>query len=177
MGSWIQTGRIWLGLAPLVLAAPLASANGGKVSCEILENGRPATGTIVLLAGDNEVADAACGKPVAVPSGADTAILRLDGALDGPEQRTALDAGKPLLRADFATGLLEVRIQSQGRDTAGIAVIRKNGKQIGTLGSGVTAHLSTGSYDVIARYRTRERRFEAVDIQPDRRTALNASFD
>ena len=81
------------------------------------------------------------------------------------------------LRADFATGLLEVRIQSKGRDTAGIAVIRRDGKQIGTLGSGVTAHLSTGSYEVIARYRTHERRFENVAIQADQRTALNASFD
>src|SRR5688572_31241826 len=126
MGSWIQGGRFWLVLGPLLLAPPLANANGAKVSCEILENGRPASGTIVLLAGTTEVADGACGKPLSIPAGADSAVLRLDGALDGPEQRATLDPTTPTLRADFATGLLEVRIQSQGRDTAGIAVIRRN---------------------------------------------------
>lgn len=167
------------GLTALVLGVPAALANGGgKVTCEITENGRPATGTIVLMAGSAELGDGTCGKPVVVPAEADTAVLRLDGALDGPELRTPLTGARPaVLRADFATGLLEVRIQSQGRDTAGIAVIRRAGKQIGTLGSGVTAHLSAGSYEVIARYRSQERRFDKVAIQPDQRTALNVSFD
>lgn len=178
-GQWGR--RLGVGLVPLLLAgAPARASGGGKISCEITENGRPASGTIVIMAGAAEVADGACGKPIAVPGNADSAVLRLDGALDGPELRTPLAAGpaRPaVLHADFSTGLLEVRIQSQGRDTAGIAVIRRDGKQIGTLGSGVTAHLSSGTYEVVARYRTHEKRFEQVDIQPDRRTALNASFE
>jgi len=181
MGIRLRSHLVAIGLAPLLLAGTPASATGGgKVSCEITENGRAASGTIVLYAGAAEVADGTCGKAFALPAGADSAVLRLDGALDGPEQRKQLDtdASKAAnLRADFATGLLEVRIQSKGRDTAGIAVIRRAGKQIGTLGSGVTAHLSTGSYEVIARYRTHERRFETVAIQADQRTALTASFD
>ena len=84
MGSWIQGRRFWLAFGPLVVAPLLASANGAKVNCEILENGRPASGTIVLLAGSTEVADGACGKPLSIPAGADSAVLRLDGALDGP---------------------------------------------------------------------------------------------
>ena len=52
-----------------------------------------------------------------------------------------------------------------------MAVIRKDGKQIGTLGSGVAAHLSAGSYEVVARYRSQEKRFDDVQIKKGERTA------
>ena len=81
------------------------------------------------------------------------------------------------LDADFATGLLEMRIRSQGHDAAGMAVIRRTTRQIGTLGSGVAAHLSVGAYKVVARYRTQERRFDDVQIQRGQRTLLDASFE
>jgi hypothetical protein len=167
-------------LAPLwLLALPAVATSGARVTCEITENGQTASGTIVVLADGAEVVEGTCGRPLAIPAGAHEAVLRLDGALDGPERRMSLEAtaGRTVpLSADFATGLLEVRIQSQGRDTAGIAVIRKAGRQVGTLGSGVTAHLSVGSYEVIARYRSHEQRFEAVEIRKGERQALAASF-
>ena len=81
------------------------------------------------------------------------------------------------LNADFATGLLEVKIQSQGRDTAGMAVIRKADKQVGTLGSGVAAHLSVGTYQVIARYRAQQKTFDNVAITAGQRTHLEVSFE
>jgi hypothetical protein len=155
------------------------ATSGARVTCEITENGQPASGTVSVLADGAEVVEGACGRPLAIPAGMHEAVLRLDGALDGPERRLPLEAaaGRTVpLNADFATGLLEVRIQSQGRDTAGIAVIRKAGRQVGTLGSGVTAHLSVGNYEVIARYRNQERRFEAVEIRNGERQALEASF-
>jgi hypothetical protein len=149
------------------------------VTCEITENGQPASGTISVWVDGAELAEGTCGRPLAIPAGEHEVVLRLDGALDGPERRLPLQAlaGRTVpVSADFSTGLLEVRIQSQGRDTAGIAVIRRGGRQVGTLGSGVAAHLSVGSYEVIARYRTHERRFEAVEIRKGERTALAASF-
>jgi hypothetical protein len=167
-------------LMPLLLAGQPALATGGaRVTCEITENGQAASGTMAVVSGDAEIADGVCGKPLAIPPGTHEVVLRLDGALDGPELRRSLDAasGKTTpLTGDFATGLLEVRIQSDGKDTAGIAVIRKGGRQIGTLGSGVTAHLSVGSYEVIARYRTHQRRFDTVRIERDQRTALSVGF-
>jgi hypothetical protein len=176
-------GSRWGGalfLAPLwLLAVPAVAASGARVTCEITENGQPASGTISVLADGAEGLEGTCGRPLAIPAGMHDAVLRLDGALDGPEQRLQLEAtaGRTVpISADFATGLLEVRIQSQGRDTAGIAVIRKGERQVGTLGSGVTAHLSVGSYEVIARYRSLERRFDAVEIRKGERQALAASF-
>jgi hypothetical protein len=164
----------------LLLTVPVLAADGGGVTCEIRENGQPGSGTIVVLQGATEVARGSCGKPLAVPAGDYIAVLSLDGALDGPEQRQALSvqANKAAkVAADFATGLLEVRIRSQGRDTAGMAVIRKGGKQIGTLGSGVAAHLSADTYQVVARYRTQQKAYDEVKIRPGERTVLDASFE
>jgi hypothetical protein len=81
------------------------------------------------------------------------------------------------LKGEFATGLLEVRIKSQGRDTAGMAIIRKDGTQIGTLGSGVAAHLSAGRYEIVARYRSQQKAFAEVVISAGQRTVLDAAFD
>lgn len=166
--------------ALLLAAVPVLAADGASVSCEILENGKPASGTIAVLNGETEVARGSCGKPLSVPAGEYTALLGLDGALDGPEQRrpVSVQPGKPAkVTVDFPTGLLEVRIRSQGRDTAGMAVIRKDGRQIGTLGSGVAAHLSTGTYEVVARYRTQQKPYDQVQIKAGERTVLDASFE
>ena len=164
-----------------VLAVPAsAAAPEGKVACEVKENGEPASGTISLRQGETEVASGPCGKPLSAPAGQYTALIELDGALDGPQQQqpVSVDAGKTAqVSAQFATGLLEVRIQSQGRDTAGMAVIRKDGKQIGTLGSGVAAHLSTGRYEVVARYRSQQKAFADVVIAAGQRTTLDAAFE
>jgi hypothetical protein len=164
----------------LLAAVPALAADQASVSCEILENGKPASGTIVVLNGAAEVARGSCGKALPLPAGEYTAVLGLDGALDGPEQRRPLSvqASKPAkVSADFATGLLEVRIRSQGRDTAGMAVIRKDGRQIGTLGSGVAAHLSAGTYQVVARYRAQQKPYDDVQIKAGERTVLDASFE
>jgi hypothetical protein len=176
MRAWKLVG---LGTLLLLLALPVLAAGGGAVQCEIRENGQPATGTIVLLKGEAEAARGSCGKPVSVAPGEYTAVLGLDGALDGPEQRQPVTVANKTekLSADFATGLLEMRIKSQGRDTAGMAVIRKDGKQIGTLGSGVAAHLSAGQYEVVARYRTQQKPFPAVQIKAGERTVLDAAFE
>jgi hypothetical protein len=164
-----------------LLASPaLAFAQNGSVSCEVKENGVVASGTLTLLRGEAEVGSGTCGKPLAAAPGDYTAVIVLDGALDGPEQRkpVSVQAGKTAtVSAEFSTGLLEVKIQSQGRDTAGMAVIRKNGKQIGTLGSGVTAHLSVGRYEVVARYRTQQKAFAEVVVTQGQTTVLDAAFE
>lgn len=178
LGSMVTAGTLLL-----LLGLPLTDAQAadtGKVACEVKENGKAASGTLSLLQGEKEVASGPCGKPFAVAAGEYTAVLSLDGALDGPQQKKPLTVavGKNAsVSADFATGLLEVRIRNQGRDTAGMAVIRKDGKQVGTLGSGVAAHLSTGSYQVVARYRSNEKVFDSVAIEQGKPTVLDASFE
>jgi len=166
--------------AALLWTLPALAGNDSKLACEIRENGTPASGTVALLKDGAEVARGVCGKPIAVQAGDYTAVFSLDGALDGPELRLPLTAaaGKTSkLNADFATGLLEVKIKSQGRDTAGMAVIRKADHQVGTLGSGVAAHLSVGTYQVVARYRAQQKTFENVAITAGQRTQLDVSFE
>ena len=56
-------------------------------------------------------------------------------------------------------------------------MIRRDGKQIGTLGSGVRAHLSEGTYQVVARYRSKQQSFEAVKVTRGETRVLEASFE
>lgn len=170
-----------IALCALALALPaLADEAGGKVSCEILENSEPASGEVSVQRDGAVVATGTCGKDLVVPPGTYSAVLRLDGALDSPEQTQPLTVkknGKVSLKGDFTTGLLEVRIASHGKRAAGMAVIKRAGTQIGTLGSGVPAHLSAGTYEVIARYRTQEKAWADVKVEKGERVTLDATFE
>ena len=172
-----------LGIVGLVAVVPTySSAQGaaeGRVSCRILENGAPATGTIVVRQGSREVASGSCGAPVSVAPGSYSVLLRLDGALDRPEETRSVNiraGGTESVQADFATGILEVNIQSGGRRAAGMAVISRGGRRVGTLGSGVSGHLSAGTYDVVVQYRSEERRFDGVSITRGQQRTLDANF-
>jgi hypothetical protein len=158
----------------------VADANG-RVSCEIRENGQPASGVISVQRDGKEIATIGCsGKELNVPAGEYVGALRLDGALDGPEQKQPLrvQAGEAVkLKADFSTGTLEVKIASLGKRAAGMAVIKRGPQQLGTLGSGVVAHLSAGVYRVIARYRAQEKDLGEVNIRSGQQLMLEAAFE
>jgi hypothetical protein len=157
-----------------------AEAGRARVTCEITENGESASGTVSLQRDGQEVVAGGCGKELTLDAGSYTALIRLDGALDGPSQQKSVSVatnGKASVKADFATGTLEIRIASQGKRAAGMAIIKKNGAQIGTLGSGVAAHLSAGTYQVVARYRAQEKSLGDVTVGPGQRLALDASFE
>jgi hypothetical protein len=165
----------------LIGASDLAHADAvGHVSCEITENGEMATGVVSVQRDGKEVATAACGRELNVPAGDYVAALRLDGAFDGPEQRQNIQvkSGTPLkLKVDFATAVLEVRIASSGRRAAGMAVIKRRGQQLGTLGSGVQAHVSAGTYRVLVRYRTQEKDLGDITLTAGQHLTLDASFE
>jgi hypothetical protein len=157
-----------------------AEAGRGHVICEITENGGSASGTVSLQRDGHEIVTGTCGKELSVEAGSYTAVIRLDGALDGPSQQKSVSMlvnGKMSVKVDFATGTLEVRIASQGKRAAGMAIIKRNGAQIGTLGSGVAAHLSAGTYQVMARYRAQEKSLGDVTVGPGQRLTLDASFE
>ena len=167
-------------LSLLWVLASGAEGGSGRVNCEILENGEAGSGTLEILDGDKQVFSGSCGQDIAIAPGSYTAVLALDGALDGPQstQSLVVEAGKPAsVRADFPTGILEVRIQSKGRPAAGMAIIRRDGRQIGTLGSGVAAHVSAGTYQVEARHRKQKKPFDNVKIRKGERVVLNAAFE
>ena len=168
-----------LALSAFISASAQAEATG-KVGCQITENGQAASGVISVQKDGDEIATTSCGRELSLPVGTYVAALRLDGAFDGPEQRQPLEVkagSQQKLSADFATGIVEVRITSHGRRAAGMAVIKRNGQQLGTLGSGVTAHVSVGTYRILVRYRGQEKDLGDVKITSGQRVSLDAAFD
>jgi hypothetical protein len=104
--------------------------------------------------------------------------LRLDGALDNPAKtvEVVVAAGKTTpVTADFQTAVLEVRIEAKGQQGTGLVAVEKDGKRIGTLGSGVAARLSTGAYEVVVRLGGAEQRY-AVDLRPGQHRVVRAQF-
>lgn len=170
-----------MGVALALFTSAAAADGQGRVSCTVSENGQPASGVISIQRDGNEVSTASCnGKEFSVPAGNYTAALRLDGAFDGPEQKQPLSvqAGAAnKLTADFATGTLEVHIASQGKRAAGMAIIKRAGQQLGTLGSGVLAHLSAGKYHVLVRYRTQEKDLGDITLTGGQHVSLDANFE
>lgn len=162
-------------------ALALAEPPTGRVTCAITENGQTASGVISVQKDGKEIATTSCGRELSVPVGSYVVALRLDGTFDGPEHRQNIEvkpgAAPQKLSADFATGILEVRITSGGRRAAGMAVIKRNGQQLGTLGSGVTAHLSAGTYRILVRYRNHEKDLGEVTITGNQRLSLDAAFE
>jgi hypothetical protein len=181
-----NTARSLLGVNLLAAAAAvlavtaLADGATGRLNCEIKENGKSASGTVALEKDGAQVASGSCGKPLSAPPGSYTAVLGLDGALDGPVQQkpvTVQAGAEAKVEADFSTGTVTVRILQAGKPAAGMAVIRRDGKQVGTLGSGVAAHLSTGSYEITARYRVQQKLFEKVQLTAGQNVDLQADFE
>jgi hypothetical protein len=175
-----STLAYYLHVAVLLMASPVLAEPTGRVICSIAENGQPASGVISVQKDGNEIATTSCGRELAVPVGSYVAALRLDGAFDGPEQRQNIEikpGASQKLSADFATGVLEVRITSGGHRAAGMAVIKRNAQQLGTLGSGVSAHLSAGKYRILVRYRNQEKDLGDMTIASGQRLSLDANFE
>lgn len=149
-----------------------------RVRCQVDENGAPAQARIDLSTNGRVVASASCASPIAVPAGTYSAVITLEGVIDRPTQTVQVSVpsnGEGVARASFATSILEVVFTASGQSAQGTAILRRNGVQIGTLGTGVPVRVSAGSYEVLARYRTRERTF-AVTLAPAQRRSLRASF-
>ena len=115
---------------------------------------------------------------VSLPAGTYDVVVTLETALDRPSRTVRAhvpEDGRFHATASFATSILEVRFTTGGRAAAGLAVIRRDGREIGTLGSGISARVSAGRYEVMARYRTSARTY-TVDLAPEQRRAIRATF-
>lgn len=180
MSRYTHIGLAAAGLAAVAFAVPVrANRTAAQIACAVQENGVAATGTVRVSKGGAEVHSGSCSGGIPLAPGSYSVVIGLDGALDGPEQTFNISlraGGNEAVTADFATGILQVRIESQGQQAAGMAIIRRDGRQLGTLGSGVAAHLSVGAYDVVARYRLKSQEFAAVAITRAQTTTLDARF-
>ncbi|MDD9944373.1 MAG: hypothetical protein OXU20_25235 [Myxococcales bacterium] len=168
-------------LLPGLAAGRAIATDQGLVKCHISENSKSASGRLVIKAGDRVIAEGACREAgLRVPAGKYTAIVGLDGVLDAPEARrsvTVAPGQTARVSADFATGVLQLVFTQGGKPAAGMAIIRRSGKQIGTVASGVAAHLSVGRYEVTARYRHHRRDLGAVSVTAGGHKTLQVAFD
>jgi len=124
------------------------------------------------------VGGGSCGAALSVPVGKCKVTVRLDGTLDNPSKSVNVtvraEKASPV-SVDFQTGVLEVRIETKSQRGTGIVTVNRGSKRIGTLGSGVAAHLSAGSYEVVVRLGGEERRY-SVDLRPGQRRLVRAQF-
>lgn len=158
--------------------APAPAPRPGRVVCEVTENGAPAPASIALYSNGRSVATGSCASALELPAGTYDAVVTLESALDRPSRTvrvTVPEGGLAAARASFETAILEVRFTAGGLPAHGLAIVERDGVTVGTLGSGVSARLSAGTYTIVARYRTAERRF-VVTLAPEQRRALRADF-
>lgn len=156
----------------------MADALEGQIRCAVTENGNPARGTVEIEQQGRRVASGSCGRSHSVPAGVCKVTVRLDGALDNPAKTVTVqaEASKTVpVTVDFATAVLEVRIEAKGGRGTGLVAVEKAGRRIGTIGSGVPARLSAGAYEVVVRLGGNEKRY-AVELKPGQHRLVRAEF-
>ena len=164
--------------ASLFFAAGAAKAQSGEIRCSVTENGASARGSVSVTQNGKEVGAGSCGATLPVPAGKCKVTVRLDGTLDNPSQIVDVEVrpGQTApVSVDFKTGVLEVRIESKAQSGTGLVTVNRGTERIGTLGSGVTARLSAGKYQVVVRLGGQERRYD-VDLRPGQRRLVRAQF-
>lgn len=147
--------------------------------CVALDNGVGASAALEVRRTDNSlVARGSCARLVELPAGTYLATITFEDALDKPTRTVTVrvaEGTEAIARASFETAILEVRFTADRQPVHGLAVVRKDGRELGSLGSGVTARVSAGTYQITARYRTREHAY-TVTLAPGQRRALRADF-
>jgi hypothetical protein len=166
-------------LALCLLAGPATAQAPAHLDCAPLENGKPASGSFRVLAGDREVARGSCGKGADVPAGAYEVVVALDGVADAPDQRervTASAGQKRSVAVRFETGELLVEVSRGGRRGVATVKVMRGDKAVATLSAGVASRLSTGTYSVVVESRGEKRSFETVTIASGERRAISVEF-
>lgn len=167
------------------------AADYGRVAVTVKQNGSISSGSFEVhrvasataAAPAPIVASGHAGLPVRVPAGTYDVVVRLDGAIDRPERwarGVVVGAGRTVaIEQAFETSTLEVRVMSRGRRAAATIYVRRAGESadVATLGAGVRAVISAGTYDIVVRHRATERVFRGVELVAGRGRALTADFD
>jgi hypothetical protein len=157
---------------------PTAPARPGQLTIAVDENGAYAASTFQVRQAGRVVASGSSGSPIALPAGAYDVVITLETALDRPTRTVRVlvpEGGVATARASFQTAIVEVRFTKDRMAVHGLATVRQGDRVIGTLGSGVTARVSAGTYQIDARYRTEQRTY-SVSLAPVQRRALSAQF-
>ena len=197
MGRTLEIGITTL-LFTLVLAAGRTAGaddqptggTPGRIAVSIKQNEAVASGSFEVHrlanpssgAAGETVASGRSGNPVQVAPGKYDVVVRLDGAIDRPERWLrgvqVLSGRTVSLEQAFQTSILEVRVTARGRRAAATIYVRRAGEssEVATLGAGVRAVISSGTYDIVVRHRREERTFPSTALIPGRARTLTATF-
>ncbi len=155
-----------------------APAGPGQLGCEVTSDGWIGQGLMEVRDSGRVIASGGCGAPLEVPAGRYDVTLTFLDALDRPQQTVPVvvpEGGVARATASFATAILEVRITKDGAAAPGITSIVRDGREVGTVGSGVVARLSAGRYELNTRHRL-ETKTSVVDLASGQRRAVRAAF-
>lgn len=200
MGRALEIGAVILLNAILVLLAgpgaaraddvPGGATSPGMIGVTVRQNGVTASGSFeVHRTGDASsgaagevVATGRSGRPVHVAPGVYDVVVRLDGAIDRPEKwvrGVRVASGRTVsLEQSFATSVLEVRVTARGRRAAATIFVRRAGEstELATLGAGVRAVVSAGTYDIVVRHRSQEQSFPGTELAAGGARTLSVTF-
>ena len=138
--------------------------------------------TVELIQNGRTIASAACGLgalPLSAIPGAYVARISLADTFDGTHRDVPVQvvAGQVRgLTVEVPTALLEVRAEVAGRLVFGRAIVRRSGNVVGSLGSGVVATLTPGSYDIEVVQGSQRRLLQGIRLAPGQRRALRVAF-
>ncbi len=132
---------------------PATPSGTGSLTCQVSENGAAAEATYRVLDGSRVVASGRCLEPATrLPAGDYTAEVRLSGTVYPvvQTQRVSVRDGRvATLAASFQTARLTVTALHDGQRIPGRATLKKDGRVVGTLGSGVYATVEAGTYELV----------------------------
>ncbi|MCB9593410.1 MAG: hypothetical protein H6719_11820 [Sandaracinaceae bacterium] len=155
-----------------------APAAPGRVACDVTENGAGAPAFVEVRDQGRVIASGRCGSVIEVPGGSYYATITLESVLDRPQRTVPLEVpsnGTGVARVDFPVSIVEVRFTAGGQPAFGQAVLVIDGREVGSIGNGVPARISSGPVTVIARYRAQTQTF-ALDLRPQQRRMLVLAF-
>jgi len=159
-----------------------APSTAGSLRCSATRNGVESRATVELIQNGRTIASAACGLgalPLSAIPGAYVARISLADTFDGTHRDVPVQvvAGQVRgLTVEVPTALLEVRAEVAGRLVFGRAIVRRSGNVVGSLGSGVVATLTPGSYDIEVVQGSQRRLLQGIRLAPGQRRALRVAF-
>ena len=127
-------------------------AGSGRFSCDVVENGVVASASYRVLDGGTTVLRGRCLSPAeSLPAGSYQVEVTLDGTADRATRTLPLRVVRGEIataRAEFETSRVTVNLVHDGDRLPGRATLKRNGRVVGHLGTGVYGVVSAGRYEI-----------------------------
>jgi len=169
-------------LALLAPASSQAQAKeaGARLKIAVFENGDTALASFLVRQAGSIIKQGSSDAPVALNPGNYDVEVQLHGAVDQPKRLFSVKLSRgatETISAQFETTSLEVVIHVGNQRRSGMAKIQRNGTQVASIGSGLKAKISVGTYDIDVVYRNQVQQFSAVSLIAHEHRVVSASFD